>query len=126
MTEDADVVLLGMGTISTPVKVAIRKMRAARQESRFRAPALVPSVPGRGTREVPGTLQGSRRHRPRFLVRFAQSERCRGHRSSFGPVSGRLGPKPPVLDFICGLGGREVTVPDVEKMTDIVFQAARR
>ena len=27
MTEDADVVLLGMGTISTPVKVAIRKMR---------------------------------------------------------------------------------------------------
>src|ERR1700732_1446628 len=29
MTEDADVVLLGMGTLSTPVKVAIRKMRAA-------------------------------------------------------------------------------------------------
>ena len=27
MTEDADVVLLGMGTLSTPVKVAIRKMR---------------------------------------------------------------------------------------------------
>src|ERR1700691_4590990 len=26
MTEDADVVLLGMGTMSTPVKVAIRKM----------------------------------------------------------------------------------------------------
>ena len=27
MTEDAEVVLLGMGTLSTPVKVAIRKMR---------------------------------------------------------------------------------------------------
>ena len=27
MTEDADVVLVGMGTLSTPVKVAIRKMR---------------------------------------------------------------------------------------------------
>src|ERR1700693_5663291 len=28
MTDDADIVLLGMGTLSTPVKVAIRKMRA--------------------------------------------------------------------------------------------------
>ena len=27
MTEDADVVLLGMGTMSTPVKVAVRKLR---------------------------------------------------------------------------------------------------
>ena len=32
--------------------------------------------------------------------------------------------RPPVLGFICGLGGREVTVPDVEKMTNIVFNAA--
>jgi len=29
-----------------------------------------------------------------------------------------------VLGFICGLGGREVTVPDVEEMTDIIFHAA--
>jgi hypothetical protein len=35
------------------------------------------------------------------------------------------GPKPPVLGFICGLGGREVTVPDVEKMTEITFEAAK-
>jgi hypothetical protein len=32
--------------------------------------------------------------------------------------------RPPVLDFICGLGGREVTLPDVRKMSDLVFQAA--
>jgi pyruvate ferredoxin oxidoreductase alpha subunit len=32
--------------------------------------------------------------------------------------------RPPVLGFICGLGGREVTVPDVNKMADIVYQAA--
>ncbi len=31
---------------------------------------------------------------------------------------------PAVLGFICGLGGREVTVPDVKKMTDKVFLAA--
>jgi pyruvate ferredoxin oxidoreductase alpha subunit len=34
------------------------------------------------------------------------------------------GPKPPVLGFIAGLGGREVTVPDVEKVTDSVYKAA--
>jgi hypothetical protein len=33
--------------------------------------------------------------------------------------------RPPVLGFIGGLGGREVTVPDVEKMTDLVFQLAK-
>jgi hypothetical protein len=32
--------------------------------------------------------------------------------------------RPPVLGFICGLGGREVLVPDVEKIADSVFQAA--
>ena len=33
--------------------------------------------------------------------------------------------RPPVLCFICGLGGREVTVPDLEEMTNITFQAAQ-
>ena len=36
------------------------------------------------------------------------------------PVANR----PPVLAFICGLGGREVTLPDVRKMTESVFAAA--
>ena len=35
------------------------------------------------------------------------------------------GPKLPVLDFICGLGGREVTLPDVERMADSVYAAAK-
>jgi pyruvate ferredoxin oxidoreductase alpha subunit len=34
------------------------------------------------------------------------------------------GKKPPVVDFICGLGGREVTVPDVQRMADAVYNAA--
>src|SRR5438128_1217454 len=32
--------------------------------------------------------------------------------------------RPPIPGFICGLGGREVTVPDVVKMSDIVYEAA--
>jgi len=32
--------------------------------------------------------------------------------------------RPPVLGFIGGLGGREVTVPDVEKIAGILLEAA--
>jgi hypothetical protein len=32
--------------------------------------------------------------------------------------------RPPVIGFICGLGGREVTLPDVKKMTENIFAAA--
>ena len=32
--------------------------------------------------------------------------------------------RPPVLGFICGLGGREVTVPDVRKITESLEAAA--
>ena len=89
MTEDADVVLLGMGTLSMPVKVAIRKMRARGQEGRLRASALVPPVPGRGTGTVPRPLQGRGRHRPRLLAGFAVSQRRGGHRSAHRAVSGQ-------------------------------------
>jgi len=34
------------------------------------------------------------------------------------------GKRPPVLGFICGLGGREVLLQDVEKMTGMVYDAA--
>jgi pyruvate/2-oxoacid:ferredoxin oxidoreductase alpha subunit len=33
--------------------------------------------------------------------------------------------RPPVIGFIGGLGGREITVPDVETISEIVFQAAK-
>ena len=33
--------------------------------------------------------------------------------------------RPPLLSFICGLGGREVTLPDVYKATEMCFEAAR-
>jgi pyruvate ferredoxin oxidoreductase alpha subunit len=33
--------------------------------------------------------------------------------------------RPPLLSFICGLGGREVTLEDVYKVTDLCFEAAK-
>jgi pyruvate ferredoxin oxidoreductase alpha subunit len=122
-TEDADVVLMGMGTLSTPVKVAIRQMRKqgkkvgfvrmrwfrpfaaeelAKSLQRFQAIGVIDRDYSFGSPYLGGVLAGEVRH-------------------ALYPGAGK---KPPVLDFICGLGGREVTVPDVERMTASVYQAA--
>src|SRR6266849_4465177 len=121
-TEDADVVLLGMGTLSMPVRVAIRKMRKegkkvgfvrlrwfrpfaaeelAKCLSRFKAVGVVDRDFSMGSPYMSGVLATETRtalyHSPK---------------------------RPPVIGFICGLGGREVTVPDVEKMSGVLYQAA--
>jgi pyruvate ferredoxin oxidoreductase alpha subunit len=122
-TQDAEVVLMGMGTLSTPVKVAIRKMREkgkkvgfvrmrwfrpfaaeelAKSLGRFAAVGVIDRDYSFGSPYLGGVLAGEVRH----------------------ALYPSPGPRPPVLGFICGLGGREVTVPDVERMTDSVYQAA--
>lgn len=123
MTEGADVVLMGMGTLSTPVKVAIRKMRQegkkvgfvrmrwfrpfaaeelAKCLGRFRAIGVIDRDYSFGSPWLGGVLVNDVR----------------------GALYSAPGPKPPVLGFIAGLGGREVTVPDVEKVAASVYQAA--
>jgi len=121
-TADADIVLVGMGTLSTPVKVAIRAMRKEGKRVGF--------------------------VRVRWFRPFAAEElaKCLGRFSGVGIIdrdysfgspylSGVLATevraamyptakRPPMLNFICGLGGREVTVPGVRKMSDIVYEAA--
>jgi pyruvate ferredoxin oxidoreductase alpha subunit len=122
-TDDADVVLMGMGTLSTPVKVAIRQMRKAGKKvgfvrmrwfrpfdadglvkclSRFKAVGVIDRDYSFGSPHLGGVLAGE-------------------VRNALYPGAGN---KPPVLDFICGLGGREVTIPDVERITDSVYRAA--
>ena len=123
MTEDAEVVLLGMGTLSTPVKVAIRKMRAegkkvgfvrlrwfrpfaglelAKCLERFKAVGVLDRDFSFGSPDLSGVVATE--------VRSA--------------MYSNSSTRPPVLGFIGGLGGREVTVPDVESMTEKVFEAA--
>jgi len=122
MTDDADVVLVGMGTLSTPVKVAIRQMRAegkkvgfvrvrwfrpfaaedlAKTLGRFKAVGVVDRDFSLGSPYESGVLVNE-------------------VRAALYPAASR----PPVVGFIAGLGGREITVPDVKKMTEIVSAAA--
>jgi pyruvate ferredoxin oxidoreductase alpha subunit len=122
MTNDADVVLVGMGTLSTPVKVAIRQMRTegkkvgfvrvrwfrpfaaddlAKSLGRFKAVGVIDRDFSLGSPGESGVLVND-------------------VRAALYPAAAR----PPVIGFIAGLGGREVTVPDVKKMTEIISAAA--
>ena len=122
MTDDADVVIVGMGTLSNPVRVAIREMRKegkkvgfvrmrwfrpfaaeelAKSLSRFKAVGVVDRDFSLGAPFSSGVLATE-------------------VRAALFPVAKR----PALVAFICGLGGREVTLPDVRKMTDSMFAAA--
>jgi len=124
MTEDADVVLMGMGTVSVSAKVAIREMRKegkkvgfirmrwfrpfaaeelSKSLSRFSAVGVIDRDYSFGSPYMSGVLATE--------VRSA--------------LYASPGKKPPVLGFIAGLGGREVTVPDVQRMTDATFDASK-
>ena len=121
-TDDADVVLVGMGTLSTPVKVAIRQMR---QEGKkvgfvrvrwFRPFAAQELAATLGRFKAVGVIDrdfslGAPYHSGVLATEV---------RAAMYPAASR----PPILGFICGLGGREVTVPDVKKMTESVYLAA--
>jgi len=124
MTEDAEVVLLGMGTLSTPVKVAIRKMREEGKKVGF--------VRLRWFRPFAGPELAKCLERFK-AIGVIDRDFSFGSPNLSGVVATEVrsamytgsSTRPPVLGFIGGLGGREVTVPDVEKTTDIVFQAAQ-
>ncbi len=121
-TQDADVVLIGMGTLSTPVKVAIRQMR---QEGKkvgfvrmrwfrpFAAEALAATL---GRFKAVGVIDRDFSLGSPYLSGVLATE---VRAAMYGSTK-----HPAVLGFICGLGGREVTVPDVKKMTDKVYLAA--
>ena len=121
MTDDAEIVFVGMGTLALPVRVAVRRMREqgikvgfvrikwfrpfAYQEiqevlSRFKAIGVIDRDYSYGAPSYGGVL-------------FQEI------RSTLYPLEKR----PLVLSFIAGLGGREVRGQNVIEMTDIIRQA---
>jgi pyruvate ferredoxin oxidoreductase alpha subunit len=122
MTEDADIVLMGMGTLSMPVRVAIRQMRKEGKKVGlvrmrwFRPFAAEEVAKCLGRFKAVGVIDRDFSLGSPYMSGVLATE----VRTAMYPSPKR----PPVLGFICGLGGREVTVPDVTKMADIVYQAA--
>src|SRR5262249_5520600 len=122
MADDADVILVGMGTISLSIKVAIREMRAKGKKvglvrliwfRPFPAEKLVadlsrPTPTGIIDRDYSfGSPFGSGVVANEIRAALYNSDR-----------------RPPLVSFICGLGGREVTLEDVYKAADMCYAAA--
>ncbi len=121
-TDDADVVLVGMGTLSNPVRVAIREMRRegkkvgfvrVRWFRPFAAEELARSL---GRFAAVGVIDRDFSFGSPFMGGVLATE----VRTALYPAARR----PPLVGFIAGLGGREITVPDVRRMADSVYQAA--
>ena len=95
-TEDADVVLVGMGTLSNPVRVAIRRDAQGGQEGWLRAHALVPAVRCRGA----GAIARPLRRRSASSTATSRSARRTGAASSpprYARRCTRLPKRPPMV-----------------------------
>ena len=121
MMEDAEIVLVGMGTLALPVRVALRRMREAGKKVGFLRVKFFRPFPADEIRQVlsqckaVGVIDRDYSYgSPSFGgVLFHEL------RSTLYPLERR----PHVLNFIAGLGGREVLVRDVDDIVDIAQQA---
>ena len=121
MAEDADIILVGMGTLALPVKVAIRRLREQGTKVGFvRVKFFRPFA----TEELRQALGNSK------AVCVIDRDYSYGS-PSFGGVLFTelrsalysLEQRPLMLNFIAGLGGREIRVRDVNNIVEIGQQA---
>jgi pyruvate ferredoxin oxidoreductase alpha subunit len=123
MTEDADVILFGQGTLSLPVKVGVRQLRAQGHKVGFVRLKWLRPFP---TQEVQAALG------------HVKAVGVIDRDYSFGsPHHGavlyhevrstlyELERRPAVVSFICGLGGREVTLGSVTEMSELLLKVAQ-
>jgi pyruvate ferredoxin oxidoreductase alpha subunit len=123
MADDAEVILVGMGTISLPMKVAIREMRAKGKKVGlvrlrwFRPFPWERLVAALSAAQAIGVIDRDYS----FGSPFASGVVANEVRAAMYNAERR----PPLLAFISGLGGREVTLENVHEAADLCFAAAR-
>lgn len=124
MTEDAEVVLIGMGTVSMPARTAARRLREQGHRvgyvnlrwfrpfptlelreclRRFRAVGVVDRDFAHGAPDDCGVLM----HEVRSCLYPARE-------------------RPTVVNFITGLGGRDISIQDAVRMYELTQEAARK
>jgi len=123
MTEDAEVILFGQGTLSLPVKVGVRALRAQGHKVGFLRLKWLRPFP---TAEVQAALG---RAKAVGVIDRDYSFGAPNHGAvlynELRSALYDLEPRPRVLSFICGLGGREVTLDSVTEMSEILFKTVR-
>jgi len=122
MMEDAEIALVGMGTLAMPVKVAVRKMREQGQKVGFVRIRWFRPFP---VEELQDVLGG--------VAAVGVIDRDYGLGSAFqaGVLAGDLRTalyplekRPKVISFIAGLGGREINTDNVITIAGMVSDAA--
>jgi len=122
MMDDAEIALVGMGTLSMPVRVAVRKLRAEGKKVGFVRVRWFRPFP---TPEIQEALAGVK------AVGVIDRDFAFGSVLQSGVLANELrsalytaDKRPKIVSFIAGLGGREVTNADVIGMTKSVYAAA--
>ena len=121
MTEDAEIIIVGMGTLALPVRVAVRRYQEQGRKVGFLRVKFFRPFPTGELQEILTKCKAvcvvDRDYSygaPSFGgVLFTEL------RSALYPMEKR----PHMLNFIAGLGGREVHVNDVNEMVDITQKA---
>jgi pyruvate ferredoxin oxidoreductase alpha subunit len=122
MMEDAEVALVGMGTLAMPVKVAVRKLREQGKKVgfvrvRWFRPFPTPELQDALSRvKAVGVIDRDYSFGSTFYSGVLSNEL----RSALYPVANR----PKILSFIAGLGGREVNTDNVIDVANRLFKAA--
>jgi len=122
MMDDAEVALVGMGTMAMPVRVAVRKLRAEGKKVGFVRVRWFRPFP---TPELQEALAGVK------AVGVIDRDFAFGSVLQSGVLANDLrsalygaANRPKIVSFIAGLGGREVTTANVIDMTKTVYAAA--
>jgi len=123
LTDDAEIILVGMGTISLPMKVGIRNMRAQGKKVGLIRPRWFRPFPT--DRIVKALSRAS-------AIGVIDRDYSFGSPFNSGVVANEIrsamynaDKRPPLLSFICGLGGREVTLDSVTEMSEILLKTAK-
>jgi pyruvate ferredoxin oxidoreductase alpha subunit len=124
MTDDAEAVLIGIGTVASPARTAVRRLRDKGQKvgyvnlrwfrpfptvelreclSRFKAVGVVDRDFAHGSADNCGILM----HEVRSCLYPAKS-------------------RPAIVNFIGGLGGRDLSIADAQKMFETTQEAAKK
>ena len=121
MTEDAEIILVGMGTLAMPTKVAVRRLREAGKKVGFlRVKFFRPMA----TEEIQKALGNAK------AVAVIDRDYSYGS-PSFGGVLFHelrsvlypLQQRPLMINFIAGLGGREIMVRHINEMVETTQKA---
>jgi pyruvate ferredoxin oxidoreductase alpha subunit len=121
MTEDAEIMLVGMGTLALPARVAVRRMREQGEKVGFlRVKFFRPFA----TEEIQEALSKCK------AVAVIDRDYSYGSPANggvlFNEVRSAMYPAdnhPHILNFIAGLGGREVLVRDINEIVDTTQRA---